>query len=332
MKDFWRSCHYHSLVRHEEGLVVSDEFLRRFLARPELAPDVDSCAHERALHSRLTEHPRTSAGDEEVERIADANARENWQVYLRFRDHLLRAPTLEAAYASLFTGNAIAAPLVFINMLVKVILRGVLDGCEDAMQLRAAEMFFRPQKISIVEGVVLAADLALIEGRGMGNLGRWLMEKGVPVRSVELEVLDERNAGSYFSRDESHDMLLAINGGRPGAQALCRVMEKWVEHFHRTRVTIVPAPEIAAENWVWHTGLDAEASALLNRIYRGAEAPSEDLSRLLALFSLSFAKAADARPELAGRQVYLGLAMSEDQVLRLKPQNLLTNLPLARRT
>ena len=35
------------------------------------------------------------------------------------------------------------------------------------------------------------------------------------------------------------------------------------------------------------------------------------------------------RPDIAGRPVYLGLAMSEDETLRLKPQNLLVNLPLA---
>jgi hypothetical protein len=35
------------------------------------------------------------------------------------------------------------------------------------------------------------------------------------------------------------------------------------------------------------------------------------------------------RSDIAGRPVYLALAMSEKKVLRLKPQNLLVNLPLA---
>jgi len=35
------------------------------------------------------------------------------------------------------------------------------------------------------------------------------------------------------------------------------------------------------------------------------------------------------RADVAGRPVYLGLAMNADGVLRLKPQNLLLNLPLA---
>jgi len=35
-------------------------------------------------------------------------------------------------------------------------------------------------------------------------------------------------------------------------------------------------------------------------------------------------------PALGGRPVYLGLACRPDRTLRLKPQNLVVNLPLAR--
>ena len=35
------------------------------------------------------------------------------------------------------------------------------------------------------------------------------------------------------------------------------------------------------------------------------------------------------RADLAGKPVYLGLGMSAAQTLKLKPQNLLLNLPLA---
>ena len=34
-------------------------------------------------------------------------------------------------------------------------------------------------------------------------------------------------------------------------------------------------------------------------------------------------------PRVAGRPVYLALAMGEDKTVRLKPQNLLVNLPVA---
>jgi len=34
------------------------------------------------------------------------------------------------------------------------------------------------------------------------------------------------------------------------------------------------------------------------------------------------------RPDLAGRAVYLALSVDEDEVVRMKPQNLLLNLPV----
>jgi len=38
------------------------------------------------------------------------------------------------------------------------------------------------------------------------------------------------------------------------------------------------------------------------------------------------------RRDIAGRPVYLALSMDEDHVVRMKPQNLLVNLPLATRS
>ena len=38
---------------------------------------------------------------------------------------------------------------------------------------------------------------------------------------------------------------------------------------------------------------------------------------------------AEMRTDVAGKPVYLGLAMAADGTLRVKPQNLLLNLPLA---
>jgi hypothetical protein len=331
MIDFWTSSGYRLLTHDESGLRLTDAFLRQFLARPELEPDEESCANERALYAIVMANPRTTVKAATIASIADPNARENWEVWLRFRDHLLRSPTIEAAYLALFTGGHTMLPSLFIDRLAQVILRAILDGCDDALQLRAAEMFFRAQKISITDGAVIAADLALVEGKAMGNLGRWLVEQGAPVKSMSLDVIETSNRAAYLGRDERHDTALAINGARPGAHALCRVMEKWIEHFHRVRVSIIPVPEIPQDSWVWHVGLDAEASRLLNDLYRGIEPGHDELWRLIALFSLSFLEASDARAELAGRPVYLGLAMTSDNVLRLKPQNLLVNLPLARR-
>ena len=45
---------------------------------------------------------------------------------------------------------------------------------------------------------------------------------------------------------------------------------------------------------------------------------------------LTFADPGAMRTAIAGRPVYLAMAMDQEQRLRLKPQNLLLNLPLAR--
>ena len=79
----------------------------------------------------------------------------------------------------------------------------------------------------------------------------------------------------------------------------------------------------------WHVGLDVHASALLNDLYEDKPVEPERLQRLLSLFRLEFDQPQEMRADVAGKPVYLGLMMSEDRAMRLKPQNLLLNLPLA---
>ena len=111
--------------------------------------------------------------------------------------------------------------------------------------------------------------------------------------------------------------------------ALARMLERWVAHFTGAAVAIEPLASIEDDRWRWHVGLDAEASEILNALYRG-EAPGDAaLERLALLFRLEFRDPADAAPEARGRPVYLGLAFRSDRSLKMKPQNLLLNLPLA---
>ena len=109
MNDFWISCGHHLLDRDEGGgLVVTDEFLKLYLARPELIPPPEACAVERTLHGALLADPRMPVAASDIAAIADADARENWQMLIAFRDHLLRHKTLEAAYSALVpTASAI---------------------------------------------------------------------------------------------------------------------------------------------------------------------------------------------------------------------------------
>ena len=163
-KDFWLSCGHHLLDRDEGGgLIVTDEFLKIYLARPELRPPPEACVVERTLHAALFADPRRAVGPDEVAAIADADARENWQTMLAFRDLLLRHRTLEAAYLDIVRSK-LKVQHLFLNQLVHVILRNALDGCDDPFVLRAAELFFRPQIVTQHDGSLLAADEETIAG------------------------------------------------------------------------------------------------------------------------------------------------------------------------
>ncbi|HZI84395.1 MAG TPA: DUF6352 family protein [Casimicrobiaceae bacterium] len=336
MPDFWPSCGYALLGATPAGrLAVGDAFLKSFLARPELSPVPESCAAERALHVKLLEDPRRGIREAEVDALADPDARENYRIWLRFRNRLLDAPDLESAYLALFRGQGVDVPPLFVHQLTQILLRHILGESAAPMQVRAAEMLFRAQKVSVLgDGAVMAADLEtvdrLADTGAFGSLGELLAQNRTPTRTIELDVLSEDNAKAYWDRDERHDFALSLNRGAGALEALCRVLERWIGHFLAVDVSIHPRSEVDDARWVWHVGLDAEASALLNDLYNRIDVGEDRRERLLCLFELTFAKASDMRPSIAGRPVYLAMAMDGDHRLRLKPQNLLLNLPLAR--
>jgi len=55
-------------------------------------------------------------------------------------------------------------------------------------------------------------------------------------------------------------------------------------------------------------------------------------SRFCGCIRTTFSASIAMRQDIAGRQVYLALAMDEENVVRMKPQNLLLNLPTAARS
>ena len=340
--DFWPNCGYGLLSSNDAGyLIVSDDFLRSMLMRPEIAPVAASCEGEIALHEKLLTDPRLAVPLADLSAIQDRDAADNYAVWLRFRERLLAFPTLEASYAALFQGEGVDVAPVFVQQLTQILLRHVLRETAyapaSAMQARVAEMLFRTQKISVLEdGAVMAADDDTVERHaisgGFGSLGELLKQGGIPLRSVDLDVLAADNADIYWARSEWHDLVVSLNHGQPALEALCRVLERWIAHFLSVEVRIHTDREIVDEHWVWHVGLDAQASSLLNDLYTGAEVDEDRMSRLMCLFRLEFVDPTDMLTEVAGRPVYLAMAMNETKQLKLKPQNLLLNLPLARRS
>jgi len=334
--DFWRRSGYRLLAHAPDGtLRVTDDFLRSFLVRPELAPVPESSAGELLLHDALMADPRLAVDDARLAAVEDVDARDNFRIWARFRDRLLAADSLEAAYMALFRGEGVDVPPLFVGQLTEILLRHILTDRAEPMAARAAEMLFRTQKIAITDdGAVMAADEVtvetLAETAGFGSLGELLVQNRTPTRTIDLDVLDVENAAVYWERDERHDLSISLNRGRPALAALARVMEDWIVHFLGVEATIRTEREIDDAHWMWHVGLDAQASAILNDLYNRQNVDEARMSRLLCLFRLDLRNPADVRPVLAGRPVWLAMAMDERNRLRLKPQNLLMNLPLAR--
>lgn len=331
--DFWRSSGYHLLERRRDRrLSLTDDFLRAYLARPELRPVEDSCVAEVELHEALTGAPRLAVTAQRLAALDDEAAQDNYRIFLRFRDLLLAYETLEASYLRLFRDGLEGIAPMFVDQLVHVILRGILDGCADPFRLRAGELLFRTQTVSRSDGAVLLADSETIDMRAaQAQRSRELLQPSGGLHAhVEMELMGDANAAAYWQRSDRFDMALDVGFTQPGLDAVCRVLEAWVAHFLGVAVSIQPVQQVTDERWVWHVGLDAEASAILNGLYRGESVPEDSLARLLSLFRLDFKDPGDMREDIAGRPVYLAMAMDARSRLRLKPQNLLVHLPLAR--
>ena len=331
-QDFWASSGFTSLERGAQGLRATPAWIGRFLSGPELDPPEEAGPAERGLHAQLLADPATPIEPDEVALVEDPDARENWTEFLRFRDRVLAAPTLEACYVDLYRRPEVDLAPPFVDALLQAIVRGMLDGTDDPWLCRAAEMLFRRQRIAVEGGKVLSADAATIqvfaETGGFGNVGRLLRAQNTPVPEVKMDVMNAENAALYFLRDELYGFVLDLAPAGSGAVALARLIEAWVAHMLGVRVAVEPMARIEDPRWRWHLGLDVDSTAILNSLYRGETVEPEELARLVLLFRLTFTDPGDAIAEMAGRPVYLGMGCRPDRTLKLKPQNLLRNLPL----
>ena len=350
MRDIWPASGFRELRRDDQGwLVPTDAYLRLFLALPQLALVEESCDAERRLHASLRATPSRPVAPLELLGLADADARDNYTHFLRFRDALLAAGTLEAWYLALFRAGAIDLPPLFIDRVAEAIVRNVVAAVDDALFLRAAELLYRAQRIAVQDGRVLAADREtadrLSDPASLDPLGRLLRQEPGADAAPGLEILNADNASRYFeaaerhafaldlshnsATDLGHGLVITLARADSGLKALARVLEGWVRHFLGVEVRIAPQSRVDDPAWRWHIGLDVDATTLLNELYQKGGAELADPSRLIGLFRLDFDDPQAMRTDLAGKPVYLGLGMSAAQTLKLKPQNLLLDLPLA---
>ena len=352
MHNFWTACGHQHLKLNERGwMSPTPDYWRLWLERPEMALVPESCKAEKRLHKALFETPAMQVATADLKAFKDDDARQNYELFLRFRDDVQNAGSLESAYMGWMRSGQIQLPPLFIDLVVQAIVCNVLTGVNDAWVWRAAELLFRRQRITVQEGRVLSGDSDTLDNLqatgGLGEMGRLLMEGGAPLKAVDVKVLHKDNEERYLAQREGlgryaflldltheiqnelpHGLILKMVNARSGLKALSAVLALWVEHFLGVAVQIEPVQKVDDPAWRWHVGLDATATALLNDLYQGAELEAKRQQQLISLFKLRFERPQDMRVDVQGRPVYLGLALTEQGLLKLKPQNLLLNLPL----
>ncbi|MEO1543636.1 MAG: DUF6352 family protein [Pseudomonadota bacterium] len=331
--DFWKSAGLHLLEVGENGwLKVTPNFVRAYLTRPEVHPIDGSCKAEHRLHEALLEDPFREVTEDELKAIADADAIENYTVVLAFRQALMDAGTLEAAYLSLMRQPVANIPPVFIDQLVHVILRNALADVTDPIRLRAAEIFFRDQSVSTDDGRLMLADEEIIgmhaQTGSQTGIGQLLAETGTPLREVTLDVLDEDNKDIYWARSDRFDTVVDFRFEQPALDGFARVIETWLQHLLGVMVRVEPRPKLEDSDWRWHIGLDRVATEVLNKMYEGSETTLDEMESIIGLFRMRILDDSQVIDRVKGRPIYLALAQSPADTVKMKPQNLITNLPV----
>jgi len=333
MREFWVSCGHHLSRRDARGeLVATPELITAWLARPELAPPEEACAAERALHAGLLADPLRTVPEGEVAALADADARENWSFFLRFRDLVTGAGSIERAYRALALAERVDLPPLFLDQMAHLILRNALDGCEDPFTLRAGELFFRAQKGSVQQNALLLADQELVEEIEQRKAALMHVAPLTAMMEEDLDVMDAQNAWTYWSRSDANSMAMNIGGDSSARSGLCRAVEAWLSHLAGLRVSAQAIARLEDKDWRWFIGLDAEGTRIGNALWRGDSLRSEDLERVVAILRVEFSEDRATRERVQervrGRPIYLFLGMDAGRIVRLKPQNLLAGLPL----
>lgn len=330
----WKSSGVHLTEKNQNGwLKVTPELLRAYYARPEIHPVDGSCEQEHLLFEKLMENPSAKITEDELNKIKDQDTIENYIIILNFRDHLIKHQTIEQAYLALFKSKTkINIPAMFIIHMIHLIISGMLENVSDPYILRAAEIFFREQIVTNDNDQIMLADKEAVETYkdtgGLGGLGSLLTEAGKQHQNITLDVLTETNKNSYFERADQFNFALDFRYTEQGPDALGNVLSKWVSHMTGVEVRVQAMQSIKDEQWSWHIGLDQQSSEILNQLYEGESLDEKTINNFVGLYRLEFINKTDVIDEMQGKVVYLGMAMTAEKTINLKPQNLIENLPL----
>jgi hypothetical protein len=150
---------------------------------------------------------------------------------------------------------------------------------------------------------------------------------GIPAEA-NIDVLNDANADSYWERSDRFDMALDLTGGRAGLVALAEAMRRWIAHLLGVEVAIEPLTELRDAPLSWYAGLDADATAIGDWLWSGGDIDESTKSAVVALFALTFRDPNIMLDKVKNAPVYLILAQTPDKTIRMKPQNLISGLPI----
>jgi hypothetical protein len=122
-------------------------------------------------------------------------------------------------------------------------------------------------------------------------------------------------------------MALDLTAGRRGQAALGEALARFLRHLLALEVEIEPLVEMRDVPFTWYVGLDAEATGIGDHLWNGGTLDSATAERVVALYRMNLRSAAVQ----AEGPIYLILAMTPERILRMKPQNILTGLPVRER-
>src|SRR3546814_11717230 len=134
------------------------------------------------------------------------------------------------------------------NQLAHVVLRNALDDETDPFVLRAAELFYRPQRVAFHEGAVLLADTESIEGHERERRAFPLIGMLGGPAVAELGILDESNAAGYFARSAAFEIVIDLTR-EAERLGLAAALTAWVHYLIEIRVELAPSGRGGGASW-----------------------------------------------------------------------------------
>jgi len=241
-------------------------------------------------------------------------------VVLAFRERLLDADTLERVL-QLFKGTVDTPPL-FIEQIAHVILRNILDGCDDPLKLARRSCLSRAARRPI-QGAMRCSPIArrcrgTPRAAATARFGRLIVEAQGTLGKVDLERAGQANAQLYWEANRAMNTVISLAYGRAGSTP-------WQPCDRAVGAAFLASPCASSDSRIDdRTGPWPSAStpidAILNDLWSGAEVEHGRMQRILALVALEFEDARAYAPILPAARCTRALGERRRR-LRMKPQN-----------